>query len=70
MLNLSKQTSCGRFIVTIRSDVPGTDLMLVSDVARSLKELSDILSEASMLALRHAVEMLERPPADAAQGEQ
>jgi hypothetical protein len=58
MLDISKQTSCGRFIVTIETRQVGGDLLLTTDVARSLTELSDILANASSLARELAVRIV------------
>lgn len=67
LFDTSRTTSCGRFRVTIESFAVGPDLMLSQDAARSCKELSDILSEASALALQTAVRILDPEffPADA-----
>ena len=68
MLFLQKSTPCGRFTVSVTSNVPEASMLLVGDSARSLKDLSDLLTDASRLALEAAVGLLDthasRPAAD------
>lgn len=58
-LFLQKSTPCGRFTVSITSNVPESSLLLLGESARSLKNLSDVLSDAAHLALTAAVGLLE-----------
>ena len=59
MLFLQKSTPCGRFTVSITSNVPESSMLLVFESARSLKDLSDVLANASTLALEAAVRLLD-----------
>lgn len=66
MLFLQRSTECGRFTVSITSNVPESSSLLAQEAAQSLKELSDILASASTLAMQAAVQCLEThvaPPA-------
>lgn len=60
MLFLEKSTPCGRFTVSITSNIPDASLMLAQEGARSLKDLSDVLAGASTTALECAVALLEK----------
>jgi hypothetical protein len=60
-LFLQKSTPDGRFTVSITSNTPESSLLLLQESARSLTALSDILSEASTLALTAAVNLLDAP---------
>jgi hypothetical protein len=57
LLDLSRTTADSRFRVTIESFPPG-DLILTEDAARSLIELSDILTEAAGVAVQLAMRLL------------
>lgn len=59
MLFLQKSTPCGRFTVSITSNVPESSLLLTQDSARSLKNLSDLLTEGATSALQAAIGLLE-----------
>lgn len=59
MLNLTKQTSCGRFIVRIESRVPPSATLTVEEGVRSLQELSELLFTAAGLAAQLALQMLD-----------
>ncbi len=59
MLFLQKVTACGRFTISITSNVPESSMLLSQDAARSLKNLSDELSGAATMALQAAVSILE-----------
>lgn len=59
MLFLQKTTACGRFTISITSNVPEASFLLVQESARSLKNLSDELSAGAAIALRGAVSLLE-----------
>jgi hypothetical protein len=57
LLDLARTTADGRFRVTIESFPPG-DLVLTEDAARSLIELSDILTEAAAVTVQLALRLL------------
>jgi len=60
MLFLQKSTPCGRFTVSITSnDVSESSILLRQESARSLKALSDLLTEAASCSLEAAVWILE-----------
>lgn len=58
MLNIQKTTSDGRFIVSIESRTLSDTPLMTTECAESLKELSEILSRASELALECAIKIL------------
>ncbi len=60
MIELTKKTEDGRFTVRITSSFPQEAILMDQDVARSLKQLSDVLTDAAGIAIRLAVEVLER----------
>lgn len=68
MLFLQKSTPCGRFTVHITSNVPEATVLITQDGARSLKALSDVLTDAATAALQAAVALLEQPSGDQEKG--
>ena len=60
-LFLQKSTQCGRFTVSITSNIPESSMLLRQESAMSLKDLSDVLTDAAQMALTAAINILDHP---------
>ena len=58
MLNLSKTTSCGRFTVTVVSNVTADTLISSTEIARSLQELAELLVNGADAAIELASQIV------------
>jgi len=65
MLNITTTTSCGRFTVTVVSNVAEVTLVSRDDMVRSLNELAELLVKGADVAIELARNVLqgELPPA-------